>query len=30
MACKYCNEIVNKIKEKYPNCNWNCDEACKL
>ena len=25
--CK-CHEIEAKIKKKFPNCSWNCDDAC--
>ena len=28
MTCK-CEEIVNEINEKHPECNWNLDAACK-
>ena len=28
--CKYCEEVVNKINEKHPECDWNLDEACKM
>jgi hypothetical protein len=26
--CK-CYQIVLEINEKYPGCDWNCDEACR-
>jgi hypothetical protein len=25
--CK-CHEIEDEIRKKYPDCNWNIDEAC--
>lgn len=31
--CKHeeceCEAIEKEIREKYPNCNWNMDEACE-
>lgn len=26
--CK-CHEIEDKINKKYPDCDWNIDDACK-
>ncbi len=26
--CK-CGQIVEEINEKFPGCNWNCDDACE-
>jgi hypothetical protein len=25
----HCHTITKEIDEKFPNANWNCDEACK-
>ena len=30
MPCKYCKEALKKIDEKYPNSDWNLDEACEM
>lgn len=26
--CK-CHAIQDAIKAEFPDCNWNCDDACK-
>lgn len=30
MSCKYCDELVEKINNKYPDSDWNCDKACNM
>ena len=26
--CK-CHEVESEIRERYPECNWNVDDACR-
>ena len=30
MSCKHCDKLVEEINNKYPNADWNCDEACGM
>ena len=25
-----CHKLVNKINEKHPDADWNCDAACRM
>jgi hypothetical protein len=30
MSCGYCDGLIAEINEKYPDCDWNLDEACYM